>query len=214
MTYIYDILVNFLEQPYEFYAWKTTDSIDHIKKIPIFKVSKEQFSILKNYTIKLESSFFETLKNKTEVFDKFTSHTIYASLFTNEQEVLALQFDPSGKQKAISTLLLDEQDEIIDIAHALKETTLPIEHKERRERKPFLTRNQEEILTYLKKELDHTYLHQQEKLHYLYYECFNQKCSSNEKAYQKLSNLLKEEFQEKHQTLYDLLKMSTSKKQL
>jgi len=214
MTYIYDILVNFLEQPYEFYQWKNTDSIEHIKKIPIFKISEEQFSILKKYFIKISTSFLETIKNKTEVFEKLSFHTIpYAAIFTTKKEVFALQFDSSGKQKSISTLLFDEQDEIIDIAKSLKTETLPLEIVEPRNSHPFYTRRQEEILSYLKKELQKTYLYQQEKLQYLYYECFNQKCSSFEKSYQKLCSLLTEEFQEKHQILYDLLKMTTTKKQ-
>ena len=38
MTYIYDILLNFNEEYYEFYDWNKEDTIVHIKKIPIYKI--------------------------------------------------------------------------------------------------------------------------------------------------------------------------------
>jgi len=33
MTYIYDILLNFKDDLYEFYDWNKTDNIIHIRKI-------------------------------------------------------------------------------------------------------------------------------------------------------------------------------------
>ena len=47
MNYIYDLLLNFNENIYEFYDWNKTDNIKHIKKIPIFKIDSK-----KNETIK------------------------------------------------------------------------------------------------------------------------------------------------------------------
>ena len=41
MNYIYDILLNFQNEYYDFFEWNTNDQITHIKKIPIIKVSNE-----------------------------------------------------------------------------------------------------------------------------------------------------------------------------
>ena len=35
MNYIYDILINFNENLYDFYDWNLNDQIDHIRKIPV-----------------------------------------------------------------------------------------------------------------------------------------------------------------------------------
>ena len=42
MIYVYDILLNLqpIEESLEFYEWKQDDLIEHIKKVPLFKVSK------------------------------------------------------------------------------------------------------------------------------------------------------------------------------
>ena len=37
MKYIYDIVLNFNEEFFEFYDWNLNDEITHIKKIPIIK---------------------------------------------------------------------------------------------------------------------------------------------------------------------------------
>ena len=41
MIYVYDILLNWnKEVAYDFFEWEKTDKLDHIKKIPLFKVKK------------------------------------------------------------------------------------------------------------------------------------------------------------------------------
>ena len=52
MNYIYDILLNYNKKLYEFYDWNLSDSIVHIRKIPIFKISTNQLIDLVNNKIK------------------------------------------------------------------------------------------------------------------------------------------------------------------
>ena len=46
MNYIYDIYLNLNETLYDFFDWNKNDKLTHIKKIPVFKVSEENFKEL------------------------------------------------------------------------------------------------------------------------------------------------------------------------
>ena len=41
MTYIYDVTLNFNEILYDFFEWNNSDTLTHIRKIPMFKVNNE-----------------------------------------------------------------------------------------------------------------------------------------------------------------------------
>ena len=41
MNFIYDILLNFNNEYYEFYDWNNDDKLTHIRKMPIFKISDD-----------------------------------------------------------------------------------------------------------------------------------------------------------------------------
>ena len=56
MNYIYDILLNFKKEFFEFYEWNLNDDIIHIRKIPVFKVRKNQLYDFKNCNLKLNES--------------------------------------------------------------------------------------------------------------------------------------------------------------
>lgn len=70
MVYIYDILLNWTdtEKIYEFFEWHPNDSIEHIKKIPLMKVSSKVLSDLKHCVLEVDSTIMEQLKNKSEIF--------------------------------------------------------------------------------------------------------------------------------------------------
>ena len=53
MNYIYDILLNFNDIYYDFYEWNISDNIEHIRKIPLFKISIKDMITIKNNYIKL-----------------------------------------------------------------------------------------------------------------------------------------------------------------
>ena len=65
MTYIYDILLNFTddERLLEFFEWEKEDTIEHIKKIPLIRVSTKQLETLINNQIIIEKNFLLLLVN-------------------------------------------------------------------------------------------------------------------------------------------------------
>jgi len=215
MNYIYDIVVNFLDDVHDFYEWnEENDCIEHIKKIPIFKISSKDMEIMQSHIFSIDQCFMNKIKNKTEVFDNKALYYInYACLFTDEKNILAFQFDYLGKVKKISTLLFDEFDDILNIVCGLKEIDFSYKILEEKRHCYFLTRKQREIMVFLEDNIKECYLYNKEKLNYLYYECFNKKCALIEKSYQELLDMIKGEITEQHLKLYDLLLLSSVKEQ-
>ena len=70
MSYIYDILLNFNTKYYDFFEWNKNDEITHIKKIPIFKTTSEDFLKIKLNTVKFSENLLNLIENKTEIFKK------------------------------------------------------------------------------------------------------------------------------------------------
>ena len=51
MNYIYDILLNFQKEFYDFYEWNPDDEIIHIRKIPLFYINNNDFYTIKNSVV-------------------------------------------------------------------------------------------------------------------------------------------------------------------
>ena len=47
MNYIYDIVLNFQENYYQFFEWSRKDKIKNISKIPVYRVTDEDLLKLK-----------------------------------------------------------------------------------------------------------------------------------------------------------------------
>ena len=65
MIYTYDILLNWTKnlQLIEFYEWNLEDDLEHIKKIPIFRVSDKVIKDLLTSKLKIDISFLSKIKN-------------------------------------------------------------------------------------------------------------------------------------------------------
>ena len=175
MNYIYDILVNFNSEAYDFFEWNSSDNILHIRKIPVIKVESTILSDIENYNISLESSFLEHIKRKTEVFNNKSIRLIeYACLLSDGTTVLAIMM--KNNQCLKSKLLLDEEEEVLAIAQKLREETVAYKKLKKQEKNVYKTRKQLENEQKLKKALKKLFNEKnQETLKYMYYECFNKK---------------------------------------
>lgn len=186
-NYIYDLLLNFQANYYDFYEWNEEDNITHIRKIPSFKVSNKDFKNLKNKII-ISKKFLDTILKKTQYFNKNNVKNIkYASLFSNGKDIIAIKFNKNGENKLISTLSIEEQDDIIEIIKHQKET--PLEYKLIKKIKPFdfKTRFELENEHFIKKELSKIYSQKDyKKLNYIHLECFGTKEINIEKAIKRI----------------------------
>ena len=149
MNYIYDILVNFNNDLYDFYEWNTDDNITHIRKIPLFRVSTPTLEQIKDFNVKFSSEFLKKIENRTE---KFTSRDVekisYAALFSDTNEVFALKFNESGNNIGVSKLLIDESEDVLEVVLRCDETILDLEKLKAKKINNFKTRIQLEQINY------------------------------------------------------------------
>ena len=111
MDYIYDIVLNFQNNYYDFYEWKSTDKIINIKKILVYKVNNQDYLNLKYNEIILDKKILPT---QTKMF-----------LVTNGIEVMGILLDNDGKIIKRSSLIFEEEAEVNDFCQTLSLTTIP-----------------------------------------------------------------------------------------
>ena len=214
MSYVYDIVLNYNEELFDFYEWKRDDSIYHIKRISLVKVDSKTYNEIYDNIVKFDNDFLLTIFNKCEYYTNRKIETIpYAFLLTDSYRVLGLLLDNNGKIVKYSSLLLDEEEDILDLCYKLADTAIKYKIISRRDNSELLTRMEKSIIKYIKKDLNNSYNKKDiNKLKYLYYEYFNKQSDELEEIYQKLMNELEVNFNKKHYELYNLIKLSYSKK--
>lgn len=201
MNYIYDIILNFNEQIYDFYEWNKSDNLTHIRKIPLFKVSSIDMYNFEHYSIILSEAFLDQIKNRTEIFSgKSIKNIEYACLFSDGINVLAIKIK---NNYYYSKLLLDEEEEVVDVVGKMKEVVINYKISKEKNNVVFKTRKEIEIENYVKKELKKLEINKEyEKLKYLYFECFGKE-EIDIKDFLDVSSFMK---------AYDLLKLIEIKK--
>ena len=176
MDYIYDIVLNFQNNYYDFYEWKSTDKIINIKKILVYTVNDQEYLNLKYNEITLDK---KQLPNKTKMF-----------LVTNGIEVMGILLDNDGKITKRSSLLFDEADEVLGEKETIK--ALPIKYKKNIS-KPHLSssRLNTEKRKFLEKYLSNLDINKDKYLlKYIYHEIYNKEESNINKIYQELKELI------------------------
>lgn len=203
MTYIYDILLNFKEELIEFYDWNKNDNIIHIRKIPLLKISKQDLYNIKNYNIKFEYNFLDKIKNKTELFTPKTIKKMeYMFLLSDGDSILGIM--KCDKKIKKSSLLIDEELDTLEEVRILDYENIEYKIIEKEKLDEFKTRKQKEIEKFIIKEINKI-KNEDEKLRYIYYDCFNKK----EDNIDKILLELKENINDKKikNKLYDLFKL-------
>lgn len=214
MTYIYDLLLNFTDDDrlVEFYEWQDEDILDHIKKIPLLRISSKQIEEIINYKIKLSRDFLDRIKNKTVSYNQST-YLKYALLVSDLNKVLALEFNNQGTIICRSSLLLDEEEDVLDECSLLDEESISYNRLEKYNYDNFLTRSEIKKKKYLLQELKTLYESKQlAKLSYLYEETYGKSTLATEEKYQKLKKDLETDYSAKHNNLYDIVRLTYIKK--
>ena len=215
MLYIYDILLNWtdLNIIYDFYEWEKSDTIDHVKKIPLIKVSEKVLSDFIHNEVKVSSKWLMEIENLTEIYhNKKVDILPYACIFSDGVRVLALEFNKKGQAIYHSRLLLDEEDDVVDLVSRLEFQNISYEKKKNLIDKGFYTRLEAEKKKYLLSELASTYRNKEvEKMAYLYREYFDKREEDFDLMYHKLVQSFTL-FNNSHEKLYQLLKLSHTKR--
>ena len=213
MYYYYDLLLNFCdsEKPlYDFYEWDENDNIEFIKKIPLYKISIQSFKTILLNQVKFDKNLLEQIKSKTIL--KNSSNSIeYCLLVCDGKNALALELNKDGLVISRSKLLLNDELNLNEIMFTMKEYKLEFEKIKEYKRKNDI-RQIAEIKDLISLEINNLYKEKKlSKLKYLYLEWFDYEENDIEIIYQNMINDLKGNFKEKHQTIYNLIKLSYDK---
>ena len=195
MNYIYDITLNFNKNNlYEFYEWKDEDEVEFILKIPVFKVSYEDFISIKNNDIIVSKNFLNLILDKTEVYAPNSIKIIkYSCVLACEKSVVALEFDSDGKSYMKSNISVDEEEEILDYVSDIKYSIIDYKVTNKKNNKlNFCTREERETQKYLLNKIEKMLKNNEDsKLKYIFYEIYNEKTDDVDRIYSKLINITK-----------------------
>lgn len=190
MNYIYDVVLNLQKEYYDFYEWNQNDNIFHMRKIPIIKINKKQLLEIKTHLIKFNGETLKYFNTKIHA-ERFKENNITKLksilILSAKNFALAIKFNKNGIITYKSSLLPEEQDDILEISKLQKETVLDYKIIKKNKTKAFKTRFELENEKFIQNELDTIYKEQNtKKLNYIYLECFNKTEKDYEIAYRKL----------------------------
>lgn len=209
MNYIYDILINLQKNLYDFYEWNTSDEIMHIRKIPLIKISTSDLLNIKNNLIQLDENTLKNISNRAEVF---TSHNVrivkYLCLFSDDNDVLAVEFDKNGVRNRVSKLLIDEELEVLEVSEHINVSDIKYEIKGKNFIDNFKTRKEIKIYDYILRQLNKD---NYEKLKFLYFDCFDKEESNCQTIIKDLKKELKSNWKSIYEKVYKFLKLSSQK---
>lgn len=210
MCYVYDLVLNFNNDLYEFYEWKKDDVIYHIKRINLVKVDSSTYNDILDNIVVFSDDITLSIFNKCEYFYNGNFLTIpYAFLITDSYRVMGILLNDDGKVIKYSSLLLDEEEYVLDNSSKLANIKLNYKIIKDRNKNEFKTRLEKHIIRYIKKDLINDYKRKNiSKLKYLYYEYFNKTSDDINTIYAELMEELDKDINEKHYNLYNLIKLS------
>ena len=164
--------------------------------------------IRENISVSLE--FLRKISNRTEMFtNKSIKILKYVCIFVGTKDVIAVEFNDKGNKKRSSRLLLDEREDVLSIARDIKSTELSFEVNNKKNVINFKTRKENQIYNYIMKEFQQK---NYERLKYIYFECFNEQEDEYNKIIKKLKEKLTYDWNETYPKIYNILKISSSKK--
>lgn len=177
MDYVYDIVLNFQDKYYEFYEWLKEDKIINVKKIPIYKITNQDYLAFKYNDTNIDP---KTLSKKSKIF-----------LVTNGLEVMGLLIDNDGKIIKRSSLIFEESDDILNDRDEIKKSHLKyyINHINKPK---LISRIAENKSHYINNHLKNIDKQKDEYfLKYLYYDIYNLELDDIDKIYHDLINMSK-----------------------
>ena len=213
MIYIYDIVLNFQEQLYNFYEWNKKDRLLNIKKIPIFRVSTEELLSIINDKAYLKEEILHKIDRETTIYMLSNNEYKYLCLFSNTEETVAVMCNEEGLIVKKSSLLFDEEDEANEVAENLNidcviEKSIKINNNNLLDNCRIIREKKKKVYDFIEK-LD--LLVDKEKIRYLYFDLFEEENLSISKMKELLLNIQDEKGIDQLFSLYDLVENKKKK---
>ena len=206
MNYVYDILLNFNKNLYESFEWNKKDEINHIRKIPIFKINTKDLVHISSSEFKIKNDLLENIKNKKEIFFKNNIKIInYCCLLSDGNKTISFKFNKEGRCIARSSLFFDEELEANEIAFNLKNTIIEIDMIRKQNKNEFKTRQELEMEKFMKEKIREE--KNIDKLKYLYFDCFGKVEENKNKIIDDLKKEIDCNWNEVHTKIYNFFKL-------
>lgn len=202
MNFIYDIVLNFNKEFYDFFEWNRKDNVVNVKKIPFFLVDDDTFKIMKYDDVIVDTSFIESINDRTFTYSRCKIGP--SCLITNGKEVMGLLFNGSGVLLKRSSLLLDEEEEVLDEIYSDVVYKIGIV-KDRKVKRGTSTRIESE-----KKEFLIKYINKEDSdinLKYLYYDYFEKDEDNPKVVKDLLIREIKNNWNKNFNRLYETVKI-------
>ncbi|MBQ8682068.1 MAG: hypothetical protein IJ509_04075 [Bacilli bacterium] len=202
MNYIYDIVLNFQDNYYQFFEWNRKDKIKNISRIAVYHISDQDLIDLTYNQIILSLPFLSQLKNEIKKYKKIMC------LVSNTSQTIGLLFNQDGRLIKRSSLLFEEETEVNNIAKTLPITEITYQENIK------VDPNHNLRIEIEKKDTLVQYINQTKDiiaLKYLYYEYFKEECDDYHQIKTALLNILEEEWNKKKNNLYYLINILAKK---
>ncbi len=203
MNYIYDIVLNFQDNYYNFFEWNRSDKLKNIIKIPLYRVSDKDIIILKNNKVKVDKELIKKIKLDNKNYKKIIC------LVSNKKITIGLLFNEEGYLIKKSSLIFEEEEEANEISARLPITNIKYleniklnnQNKLRIEKE-----KKEKLIKYIEENNNLT------TLKYLYYEYYKKETKNINKIKNSLLKELSKEWNNKQNNLYKLINILSKTK--
>lgn len=201
MNFIYDIVLNFNKDYYDFFEWNKKDNIISIKKIPLFFVKNDIFKIMKYDRVVVSEKFITSIKDKTFTYSRTKIGP--SCLVTNGKQVIGLLFNEKGVLIKRSSLLLNEEEEVLD--EIVNDDIYSIDIiKDQKVKSENINRSEKEkkyfLINYINKEKNDI------NLRYLYYDYFEKEENDIDLIKKLLMQEIHNNWNKKFNIFYDTVK--------
>lgn len=202
MNYIYDIILNFNEEFYDFYEWKSNDNVINVRKIPVLKVDENTYVSLRNNKVQVSMETIDSLKKNFSLYNEKIEGNIIC-LITNGMSAFGVMLNNNGYLIKRSSMLFDEEEEVIDESENIKEVKIDF-IKNEKQKSNNISRIVKEKQKFIKDYISS--LDDELTLKYIYYDYFEKEENKNNIKEILLSEI-NSEWNSKLSKLYDLTKL-------
>ena len=198
MNYIYDIVLNFQDNYYQFFEWSRTDKIKNISKISIYHVTDQDLLNLKYNQVIIDNDFL------TKVREDNKKHKKLMCLVSNSNHTIGILIAPDGTIQKKSSLLFEEEEEANNFSKTLPLT--PVHYVKNIKSFPknqlrIEIEKKDTLIEYLNKITDLSILK------YLHYEYYGEECNNKEQIKKSLLAELEKEWNKKQNNLYKIVQL-------
>lgn len=210
MNYIYDIALNFHDNYYDFFEWNKQDNIINIHKIPVFRLNDNDYINFKTNKIKCNLAFLNEIKDQTIVYLGLKNK--YMCIITNCKEAFAISLNNYGIITKRSSLILDEEDEVLELSEYLDNKTIDYEIINKLKINNFICRNELENKKKLVDKINELYNQNNLLvLKYIYYDYYEKEENNILKIKDTLLKDIFNNWNEKQYKLFHLIQMIKTK---